>query len=252
MIEYYKNLSLESLFYINNEGLVCQEEWKDIPNYEGLYKISNLGRVKSLSRKMKRGFGFYFSKEIIIKQCLIDKGYPIIALAKNSINKRFHSHILMAISFLNHKPCGFKIVVDHINNIKYDNRLSNLQLTTNRENSSKDKKNYLKKTCVYFDNGKYRVRLKYKGKSICLGYFNTKELAYNTYLKVINLIKENKDISNYIKLKTPKSGVKNINIYKKKYRVAIVKNKKTILIGYFKTLEEAKIALDNYNLKSLI
>ena len=46
MIEYHKNLSLELLFYINNEGLVCYEEWKDIPGYEGIYQVSNLGRIK--------------------------------------------------------------------------------------------------------------------------------------------------------------------------------------------------------------
>jgi hypothetical protein len=50
MIEYYNNFDLNPLFYINDEGLVCLEEFKNIPNWIGFYQISNLGRVKSLER----------------------------------------------------------------------------------------------------------------------------------------------------------------------------------------------------------
>ena len=55
MIEYYKNLSLESLFYINDEGLVCMEEWRNIIGFENRYQVSSLGRVKSLGRRIKSG-----------------------------------------------------------------------------------------------------------------------------------------------------------------------------------------------------
>lgn len=57
MIEYYKNLSLENLPYINEEGLICWEEFRDIPQYEGLYQVSDLGRVKSLARTITRSNG---------------------------------------------------------------------------------------------------------------------------------------------------------------------------------------------------
>lgn len=50
MIEYYKRQTLKSLFYVNDKGLVCYEEWFDIPFYENLYKISTIGRVKSLEK----------------------------------------------------------------------------------------------------------------------------------------------------------------------------------------------------------
>ena len=43
------------------------------------------------------------------------------------------------MAFLNHKPNGNKLVVDHINNVKTDNRLSNLQIITQRKNTSKDR-----------------------------------------------------------------------------------------------------------------
>ena len=68
MIEYYKNKSLESLFYVNEFGLVCQEEWKDIPNYEGLYQASDLGRIKSLSRYVNNSYGLYLIKDRILAQ----------------------------------------------------------------------------------------------------------------------------------------------------------------------------------------
>ena len=61
MIEYWKNLDLRDLFYINDDGLVCCEEWRDIIGYEGYYQVSNLGRVKSLkfkkqnNKKIKNG-----------------------------------------------------------------------------------------------------------------------------------------------------------------------------------------------------
>lgn len=53
-----------------------QEIWKDISNYEGLYQISNLGRVKSLSKKS----GFLTLKERIMKPTIKDNGYCQIAL----------------------------------------------------------------------------------------------------------------------------------------------------------------------------
>ena len=49
-MEHYKNLSLEDIVYVDDNGVTCVEQWKDIPDYEGYYQISNLGRVKSLER----------------------------------------------------------------------------------------------------------------------------------------------------------------------------------------------------------
>jgi hypothetical protein len=105
------------------------EEWKDIQGYEGLYQVSNLGRVKSFIRKDK-----------ILKQHKDSAGYLSVTLCNNGNRKKITVHKLMAIVFLNHKPQGNKIVVDHVNNIKNDNRLENLQIISQRLNCSKDKK----------------------------------------------------------------------------------------------------------------
>lgn len=113
------------------------EIWKDVPNYEGLYQVSNLGRVKSIR----------FNKERILKAGVSSTGYLIVVLC---VGKpiTFAVHRLVAATFINSDFNG--LVVDHINTIKTDNRVSNLQLVTHRENLSKDKKGASKFTGVHW------------------------------------------------------------------------------------------------------
>ena len=102
-----------------------KEIWKDIPNYEG-YQISNLGRVKSL----KRPYGL---KGRILKP-KITRGYYIVGLFKNSIGKWHYIHRLVWIAF--NGPIPENMQVNHINEIKTDNRLENLNLMTPKENTN--------------------------------------------------------------------------------------------------------------------
>ena len=166
------------------------EEFRDIKGYEGLYKVSDLGRVKSLKRKG-------VLKDKILKPTLESIGYLKVALSKNSKGKNRRLHQLVAEAFLNHTPNGFKLVVDHRNNIKTDNKLENLQLVTARENLSKDREggtsNYIG---VEWNKkqSKWRTRIRINGKSKYLGSF-TNELeaaeAYQTALKEISWIETN-------------------------------------------------------------
>ena len=138
------------------------EIWKDIPNYEGLYQVSDLGNVKRLKRKiiLKSDFELIL-KEKILKQSY-NKGYKKVHLSYNNSRKYYSVHQLVAMAFLNHKPCGLNIVVDHINENKDDNTIKNIQLVTQRHNISKSIKNKSSKhTGVSWDkkNKKWRKNL---------------------------------------------------------------------------------------------
>jgi hypothetical protein len=159
------------------------EIWKDIPGYEGIYQVSNLGNVKSLGNDRTR-------KEKILKPVINGIGYFNVRLCKNGIPKTITVHKLVAITFLNNISFSRFIVVDHINNNPLDNRFENLQIITNRENLSKDKKNKTSKyTGVSWNKkaNKWHSRLNIKNKAIHLGYFNCELAAHIAY---INKLKE--------------------------------------------------------------
>ena len=147
------------------------EEWRIINES---YQVSNLGRVKSLK----------WGKERILKQVVDGNGYLIVN--PNSKTKKVHK--LVAEAFLNHKPDGYNVVVDHIDNDKLNNRLDNLQLISARENCSKDQKGYSSKYIgVHWDKSteKWFSSIQINGKQKYLGRF-TNELdaseAYQTAL----------------------------------------------------------------------
>ena len=158
------------------------EIWKDIKDYEGLYQVSNLGRIKSLK----------FGKERILKGTKNFHGYSLVALYKDGKTKTITVHQLVSMAFLNHKPCGYKLVVDHINTIKTDNRLENLQVITNRENLSKDKKKGTSKyvgVSWYKRYQKWKAQMLIKGKHKTLGYFKTELEAHQAYQSKLETIK---------------------------------------------------------------
>jgi hypothetical protein len=166
-----------------------EEIWKDIPNYEGIYQVSNMGNVKSLKRVLlNHGKHPFFSKEMILKSAIDSTGYKSVRLCKDSKPKSLKVHQLVAVTFLNHIPDGYKIVVDHINTNKLDNRVENLQLITHRENCSKDRTGSSKYTGVCLDRncGKWRSSIRINGKIKNLGRFSKEQdasLAYQNALK---------------------------------------------------------------------
>ena len=101
------------------------EEWKDIEGYEGLYQVSNLGRVKSLNY-------LHTGKEQILKNRLQNNNYLFVYLCKNSIKKNCSVHRLVAKAFLenpNNYPC-----VNHIDEDKTNNNINNLEWCTHKHN----------------------------------------------------------------------------------------------------------------------
>ena len=161
------------------------EIWKDIPGYEGLYQVSSLGRVKSLPKEWIAGQGRKIKHNgKIMKLGTSRGGYLVTVFVKNSKRKTVKVHQLVAIAFLNHKPCGMELVVDHINNIVTDNRVCNLQLITSRFNSSKDKKNKTSKyTGVCRFRNKWVANIVINGKNKYLGVFKCELAASYAYQK---------------------------------------------------------------------
>ena len=108
---------------------MIEELWKDIPNYEGLYQASNLGRVKSLERIDALG---HKRKEKILKPQMLNNGYYLVALWKNSIQKYYYVHRLVWFAFNGQIPEGYEI--NHLDERPVNNALSNLSLVTHKEN----------------------------------------------------------------------------------------------------------------------
>ena len=124
-MEIYENLSLEDM-----EG----EIWKDIEGYEGLYQVSNMGRVKSLGRKVKNislKRGYRETKDKILKQYIDRYGYLKVVLTKETQRSYFTAHRLVALAFIDN-PLN-KPSVDHKNTIRTDNRVENLRWLTQKE-----------------------------------------------------------------------------------------------------------------------
>lgn len=102
-----------------------KEEWKDIENYEGLYQVSNLGRVKSL--KMYSN-GKYVNREKILKPTRINKkGYLSVQLQKEQKGKRYLVHRLVAKAFVENDDPINKKYINHIDENIANNTYSNLE-----------------------------------------------------------------------------------------------------------------------------
>ena len=114
---------------MKNVDLSIEEKWKDIKNYEGLYQISNLGRVKKINK----------SNIIICKPSIDTSGYKQIVLTKNKKRKSYKIHRLIAQAFIpnpNNLP-----QINHKDENKLNNDVSNT--TTSYNNNNNDEFNNL-------------------------------------------------------------------------------------------------------------
>lgn len=105
----------------------------EIPGYEGLYEINEFGDVLSLPKKLSRGSGSEDRGLLLLKQSVNSFGYKYVVLVKNG--KKSHStiHRLLSITFKpnpENLPC-----VNHIDGVKANNNLSNLEWCTHKENN---------------------------------------------------------------------------------------------------------------------
>lgn len=96
-----------------------QEEWRDVVGYEGLYKISNKGNVRSKNKQLN--------------PTKLSTGYLQVALYKNGEHKKFGVHRLVALSFIDN-PCDFP-EVNHKDGNKANNDVDNLEWCTRKQNA---------------------------------------------------------------------------------------------------------------------
>ncbi len=138
---------------------MTKEIWSDINGFEGIYEVSNLGRIKSLKCDRSK----------ILKPKLTNYGYHTIGLYMEGKQITFKIHRLVAIAFIIN-PQNRK-VVNHINGIKTDNRANNLEW------------------CTYMDNAQHAVDtglLKSNNKRVI--YINVRQIDDNG--NVVNTFKD--------------------------------------------------------------
>lgn len=231
-MEYYKDLSLNDLIYTNSQGLICCEEWRNATSYEGIYKVSDLGRVKSLK----------MNKQRILKQSISGKTYLSVGLSKKGIVTQFLPQVLVAIAFLGHVPCGHLRVVDHIDNNPLNNCLSNIQIITARENSSKDRKSKLGEIGIRkTKKGKFVAIINIEKKSYNLGIFNSMKEASEARKMALMLYSAGDD---FRKVKVTQPILLHKGVYPKrdKFYARITVNGKCINLGSFANKEDAYLA----------
>ena len=149
-----------------------QEIWKDIPNYEGLYQASSLGRIKGLKSNK------------ILKHGKRNNGYLAVAICKDGIPKQKLVHRLVALTFLIYDD-KYQLV-DHIDGVRHNNVLYNLRFCNKYQNAtfSNVKRRYNKKSKYIgvtqeLGRNKWRVRFRVEGKLKDFGTYNTEIEASN-------------------------------------------------------------------------
>ena len=105
------------------------EIWKDVKGYEGIYQVSNKGKVKSLDRKIVSSDGKTHNYKGKILKPFLRKGYYSVNLRYSGTRKVCDVHRIMANSFIG---CGK--VVNHKDGNKLNNNLENIELVTQSEN----------------------------------------------------------------------------------------------------------------------
>lgn len=112
------------------------EVWKEVKGFEGFYEVSNLGRVRSVKRTVLYKDGRIFKYEsVLLKEIKDPNGYLRVGFNKNGKKSIHRIHRLVAENFISNNSSDKE--VNHIDGMKENNRLDNLEWVTSSENTRK-------------------------------------------------------------------------------------------------------------------
>ena len=125
---------------MTNGRVMISEVWKDVPGYEGLYMVSNMGRVRALAKQLKTSLsnqqGRRFSPMQEVSPIVQHSGYAHVGLWRGGQCKQCRLHRLVAQAFCFNDDPEHKTQVNHKNENKLDNRADNLEWVTPKQNTN--------------------------------------------------------------------------------------------------------------------
>ncbi len=131
---------------IHEDG--SKERWRDVVGYQGFYRVSDRGRVESVSRRVPhRGSGYLTIRQRILRMRRHNQGYVAVDFSKSRKLKSFLVHRLVLEAFVG--PCPEGMEVCHEDNDKTNNNLGNLRWGT-RESNLRDR---------LFDGRRYKLEM---------------------------------------------------------------------------------------------
>lgn len=109
-----------------------REQWRPVPGYEGFYEVSDMGRVRSLPRKVRQGWRAFSAPGRVLKPWSKNKAYLSVTLCGPDSKRHIFVHRLVLAAFVG--PSDMQ--VRHLNGNPEDNRLQNLRYGTAAENAA--------------------------------------------------------------------------------------------------------------------
>ena len=165
-----------------------EEVWRPIPDYEGYYEASNMGRIRSVDRYVKNYWGSTTFLKSRIMVCYIAKtGYMQVKLSKNGVEKKPLVHRLVALTFL---PNPLQLPqVNHIDGDKTNNNVTNLEWCTGSDNQLHSRR-ILNRVCgmkrkpvICLENGKIYESVSHAARELKLYPKNIAKVCKGKYGK---------------------------------------------------------------------